>query len=103
MKLFVWWLSEGELRAYGSEPRIEPPAVAAELRSMSGRPLRGRLWSRDEHVDVRALFPSVESPISRYLERCGGIVISDDELVLLKIQRDCLLGIVTDLKLVRVL
>jgi len=75
----LWWLSQAEhiaVMARGGSEHL-PEYIQRELRSMLGRPLRGRLWT-PVTIDNTLEVPQrhfEETVLGRYLQECGGIVI----------------------------
>jgi len=93
----VWWLSQADLE--GMSNWFLPEYILAEVRSMTGRPLRGRLWvsaELDGVVEVEAKRFD-QTPLGQSLEKCGGIVVRDGDAQVLRTYP----GVVTDLELVR--
>ena len=104
----IWWLSQldcEELRTELREPfrgqlTALPQWLIEEVRSRDGRAGHGRLWEATQFEGVELTVTSGwDTPLGRYISRrCGGIVITREELPLLAV----LPGIVTDLELRRI-
>ena len=74
------------------------PNVLAEF--LRGRGWRGRLWAdgRFGSVDVSESWPAVPTPLSRWINRCGGIVFDVADLPIVAQYP----GIITDGALTRI-
>lgn len=92
----IWWLNQQDCDAIG--PRLErrfPSYLHKQYESRCGRPGRGRLWAAEQFGEVSVTWNN--SPLCLVLERCGGIVIREGDVVLLA----GMPGIVTDMDLQR--
>jgi hypothetical protein len=102
-ELAVWWLNQwdyengieledGKLDIFGL-----PEYLQDEVRSRQGRPGRGRLWVPDG-IEIQDIpWPEKETPLTRHLGKCGGIVFWRRDLPIVKEFP----GVVTDMDLVR--
>lgn len=104
----IWWLSPEDLRAIDEElewPQAPPVYLLREIEDLRGRAGRGRLWFATElragrnPWDDPKVDPWPDTPLSRRLQDCGGIVIRALDVALLRTMP----GVVTDLKLDRLL
>lgn len=101
MEPCVWWVSQFDCLRIGAElDESIPFYLRQQYESLVGRSGRGRLWCSLEVFgeDVSVGFPVDATPISRYAESSGGIVIKRDDIVHLRE----LPGVVTDLNLKRI-
>jgi hypothetical protein len=102
-KLAVWWLTQADYEAMGAIPEHLPTYIQDEVRSLNGRPGRGRLWvsptfEKSTGVeDVTKLARQLKErdtmtpaagaeAIERWtvLTSAGGIVIEAEHMVLLR-------------------
>ncbi len=85
----IWWLSSHDAKFMQMEMDdgfiTLPEYLKSELRSVNGRPGRGRLWvsksltKQDFQVD-----PWPDTLMSRYYGECRGIVVQQAEFDLIK-------------------
>jgi len=91
----IWWLTQEETEAVGGV--ILPLPLAEAVQSRYGRPGRGRLWTSGEGQPGSIVVPWPETPMGKYLQLCGGIVVPIQQAPLLA----CLPGLLTTLDMQR--
>lgn len=93
----IWWLNNRDLEVLWriGLKRISDK-IEAQLTSMAGRPLRGRLWADEEfeNVNVESCF-RLSTPLVRMCAVRGGVVLGEDDIASVAY----LPGFVTDLNL----
>lgn len=94
----IWWLSQDECEAIGAElPESFPAHIREAYASRRGRSGRGRLWCAPSIVDDVSV-SGWESPLGRWAERCGGIVVYPADVIW---YLEAMPGLITDLQLRR--
>ena len=83
-KLVIWWVpppNEMALQERKEEVNALPDYIAAEVISLFGRSMRGRLWVSPE---LRPDFDDLEwnegSPLSARALECGGVVVREIDI-----------------------
>lgn len=97
--LAVWWLDDAAIEIVLDGNWDMPGYAREQVRSMDGRPLRGRLWAAEPALDVTIdgrLFD--ETGLGRALGRMGGVVMYRADVARLV----GMPGILTDLELRRI-
>lgn len=80
MAHMIWWLTQANCEAIGSNPTGLPGYIFTEYRSRLGRPARGRLWVSAEiewKGDATWLFTGT---LASLLENAGGIVVRAEDV-----------------------
>lgn len=94
--LVIWWLDPLEVSIV-SDFELEqslPDYIRAELRSLTGRAGRGRLWV-PSGISLSEIDWPENKPLAQKADRCGGIVIHERD----KSSLPKGLGFTTDLEL----
>lgn len=88
-KLAVWWLTQADYEAMGATPEHLPKYIQDEMRSLNGRPGRGRLWVSPSFVwdnDFTMKPAKGAETIERWtiIASAGGIVIEREHITFLQ-------------------
>lgn len=88
-ELLIWWVGESEakvlLNLSGTDELNLPPYILTELKSIEGRPLRGRLRASvhldgAQDVDLSEVFVAkADTTIEKLAGECGGIIIDPSD------------------------